>query len=155
MNRRQFHILMAEDDPDDRVLVKESLDHNFLACKLDFVGDGEQLLDYLRRNRDYATLADAPLPDLILLDLNMPRKDGREALRAIKVDPALRRIPIVVLTTSRAEDDVFQTYDTGGSSFIIKPSTFDGWIDIMKTLVKYWFETVELPAERMSPFHAR
>lgn len=139
-------ILVAEDDPDDRLLVQEAFDESRLANELYFVEDGEELLDYLLRQNDYEG-EDAPYPGLILLDLNMPRKDGREALAEIKQNAKLRRIPIVVMTTSKAEEDILRTYDLGVSSFIVKPITFDGLVDIMRALGRYWFEIVELPAE--------
>jgi CheY-like chemotaxis protein len=104
-------------------------------------------MDYLYRRAEYTTLADGPLPGLILLDLNMPRKDGREALEEIKSDPGLRRIPIVVLTTSKAEEDILRSYDLGVNSFIIKPVVFESLVEIVKTLSKYWFEIVELPSD--------
>ncbi|MFQ5752415.1 MAG: response regulator [bacterium] len=140
-------ILIAEDDPDDRILVTDALQENRLANHLEFVEDGEELLDYLYRRGKYTELNHTPLPGLILLDLNMPRKDGREALKEIKADHILRRIPIVVLTTSKAEEDILRTYDLGVSSFITKPVTFEGLVDLMKTLMKYWFQIVELPPE--------
>lgn len=141
-------ILMADDDPDDRMLIRDAVEESRLANTLDFVEDGEELMDYLRRRGAYEALLDDPLPSLILLDLNMPRKDGREALREIKADSELRRIPIVVLTTSKAEEDVLRTYDLGVNSFIIKPVTFESLVDITRTLAKYWFEIVELPADK-------
>ena len=137
-------ILYADDDAEDRMLVKEAWEENRLANELHFVEDGEELLDYLRRNGKYADL-NSSLPGMILLDLNMPRKDGREALQEIKADPRLRSIPVVVLTTSKAEEDILRSYDLGVNSFIIKPVTFDSLVDITKTLSKYWFEVVELP----------
>ncbi|HMQ51753.1 MAG TPA: response regulator [Anaerolineae bacterium] len=146
---KSITILMADDDPDDRMLTREALEESRLANFLHFVEDGEQLLAYLRREGDYAYLANEPLPGLILLDLNMPKKDGREALKEIKADPALRFVPVVVLTTSKAEEDILRTYDLGVNSFIVKPVTFDSLVDILKTLAKYWFEIVELPHERM------
>jgi CheY-like chemotaxis protein len=142
---RPIIILMADDDPDDRMLTEEAWEENQLASELHFVEDGEQLLEYLFRRGEYAHLAGKPLPGLILLDLNMPKKDGREALREIKTDPDLRRIPIVILTTSKAEEDILRTYDLGASSFITKPVTFEALVDVVKTLAKYWFEIVELP----------
>jgi CheY-like chemotaxis protein len=145
LNERPITILMAEDDPDDRVLAQEALEESRLANDLHFVTDGEELLDYLYRRGKFTNPDDAPRPGLILLDLNMPRKDGREAIREIKADPNLRRIPIVVLTTSKAEEDIYRSYDLGVSSFIIKPAAFESLVDIMKTLSKYWFEVVELP----------
>ncbi len=140
-------ILMADDDPDDRMLTKEAFEEAQLANELHFVEDGEQLMDYLHRKSRYANLAGYRLPGLILLDLNMPRKDGREALKEIKSDPNLRRIPIVVLTTSKAEEDILRSYDLGVNSFIIKPVVFESLVEIMKTLGKYWFEIVELPPD--------
>jgi CheY-like chemotaxis protein len=142
-----IRILMADDDPDDRLMAKEALEEARLINHFDTVDDGEQLMDYLHRRGDYEYLADQPLPGLILLDLNMPRKDGREALKAIKADPGLRRIPIVVLTTSKEDEDVARTYDLGVNSFIVKPVTFQGLVDVMKILAKYWFQIVRLPAD--------
>ena len=140
-------ILIADDDPDDRLLAKDALQESRLANDLRFVEDGEQLMEYLRRTGNFSDPASSPRPGLILLDLNMPRKDGREALREIKADPELRQIPIIVLTTSKAEEDIYRTYDLGVSSFITKPVTFDSLVGIMKVLAKYWFEIVELPPE--------
>lgn len=142
-------ILMAEDDPDDRMLVADALEEAHLKNPLEFVEDGEQLMDYLRRRGDYSHLKDTPLPGLILLDLNMPKKDGREALAEIKADEKLHNIPVVILTTSQAEEDVLRTYDLGVNSFISKPVTFDGLVDIIKTLGHYWFEIVTLPKEQV------
>ena len=142
----QITLLMADDDPDDRMLARDALQEARLANDLHFVEDGEELMDYLHRRGKYAELNNSPLPGLILLDLNMPRKDGREALREIKTDPDLRRIPVVVLTTSKAEQDIYRTYDLGVNSFIIKPVSFESLVDIMKTLGKYWFNIVELPS---------
>ncbi len=142
---RPITILMADDDPDDCMLTKEALEENRLANGLHFVADGEELMDYLYRRDKYKEPATAPRPGMILLDLNMPRKDGREALKEIKADPGLRRIPVVILTTSKAEEDILRTYDLGASSFITKPVTFESLVEVMKTLAKYWFEIVELP----------
>ena len=141
-------ILMADDDADDRQLTKDAFAESRLANDLRFVEDGEDLLDYLHRRGRYAAEGAAPRPGLILLDLNMPRKDGREALREIKSDPSLRHIPVVVLTTSEAEEDVYRSYDLGVNSFITKPVTFEGLVAVMRTLGQYWFEIVELPASR-------
>lgn len=138
-------ILMAEDDPDDRMLTKDALQEARLANDMYFVEDGEELMDYLYHRGKYADPKSSPLPGLILLDLNMPRKDGREALKEIKGDHELRQIPIVILTTSKAEEDILRSYDLGVNSFIIKPVTFEALVDVMKTLAKYWFEIVELP----------
>lgn len=140
-------ILLADDDPDDRLMCTEALAESRLANELHTVADGEELLEYLRRRGRYApgTGKPAPRPGLILLDLNMPRKDGREALAEIKADPTLRSIPVVVLTTSKAEEDVYRSYDLGVNSFITKPVTFAALVDVMTALGRYWFEIVELP----------
>jgi CheY-like chemotaxis protein len=139
-------ILMAEDDPDDRMLTRDAFDEARLSNDLRFVEDGEQLMNYLQWRGPYADPNDAPRPGLILLDLNMPKKDGREALQEIKADPELRKIPIVVLTTSKAEQDILRTYNLGGNSFITKPVTFEALVEVVKTLAKYWFAIVELPS---------
>ena len=140
-------ILYADDDPEDRMLVKDAWEESHLANPLVFVEDGEELMDYLHRRGRFAELAGVPLPGLILLDLNMPKKDGREALQEIKSDPQLRSIPIVVLTTSKAEEDIFRAYDLGVNSFIVKPVTFQSLVDLTLALSRYWFEIVELPRE--------
>jgi CheY-like chemotaxis protein len=149
--RTAFSILMADDDADDRLMAQDAFDEVHLANELHFVEDGEALLDYLYRRGHYATRSAGQEPGLILLDLNMPKKDGREALQEIKADPALRHIPIVVLTTSRAEEDILRTYDLGVNSFITKPVTFAGLVDLVKTLTHYWFELVTLPPKRLEP----
>jgi len=123
-------IVVADDDPDDRLMIEEAFDENRLKNNLVFVEDGEELIDYLRRTGKHAgAAADGPV-GVVLLDLNMPRMDGREALEIIKADPELQRIPVVVLTTSRAEEDILKTYDLGVSSFITKPVTFDGLVEV-------------------------
>ena len=144
MKGKAIKILLAEDDPDDRLLLQEALQEGRLANELTCVEDGEELLDYLHQRGKWA--GGAPRPGLILLDLNMPKLDGREALRAIKADPSLRQIPIVVLTTSKAEEDVLRSYDLGANSFITKPVTFQSMVDLMRVLGRYWLEIVELPA---------
>ena len=144
--RKPIAILVADDDPDDRQMTKEALEENYLLNDLRFVVDGEELLHYLRREGKYADPQASPRPGLILLDLNMPRMDGREALKKIKSDPTLRRIPVIVLTTSKAEEDIYRTYDLGVNSFITKPVNFEQLVAVMKALGKYWFEIVELPA---------
>ncbi len=138
-------ILMADDDEDDRLLAKDALEECRLANDLHFVIDGEDLMDYLYHRGKYTQVIKSPRPGLILLDLNMPRKDGREALQEIKADPELRPIPIIVLTTSKAEEDIYRTYDLGANSYIAKPVTFESLVSVMKALGKYWFEIVELP----------
>ena len=141
-------ILMADDDADDRLLAKDALAECQLASDLHFVENGEELLDYLHRRGKYTQVAESPRPGLILLDLNMPKKDGREALREIKADPALRKIPVVVLTTSKADTDIGRIYELGANSFISKPVSFESLVDVMKTLGRYWFEIVELPGRK-------
>lgn len=148
MNPRPITILLADDDADDRQMAREALEESRLMNDFRWVEDGEALIDYLRRRGRYAAPDAAPRPGLILLDLNMPRKDGREALREIKSDADLRSIPIVVLTTSKAEEDIYRTYDLGVNSFITKPVTFAGLVDVMKSLGRYWFEIVELPPDK-------
>jgi CheY-like chemotaxis protein len=138
-------ILMADDDPDDRQMTKEAFEESHLVNDLRFVEDGEELMDYLHRRGKYADPASSPRPGLILLDLNMPRKDGREALEEIKNDPRLRTIRVVVLTTSKAEEDIVRTYNLSAASYITKPVTFEGLLDVIKTMGKYWLEIVELP----------
>jgi two-component system response regulator len=138
-------ILLADDDPDDRQLTKEAFEENHLANDLRFVEDGQELMDYLHQRGKYATPGSAPTPGLILLDLNMPRKDGREALQEIKADPRFRNIRVIVMTTSKAEEDVVRSYDLSAASYITKPVTFERLVDVIKTLGKYWLEIVELP----------
>ncbi|MFP4031329.1 MAG: response regulator [Desulfococcaceae bacterium] len=144
-NPRPVTILMADDDPDDRLMAREAFEESRLANRLFFVHDGEELMDYLFRRGDFADPARSPRPGVILLDLNMPRKDGREALGEIKTDPDLRRIPIVILTTSKAEEDILRSYDLGANSFITKPVTFESLLNVVRTISSYWFEIVELP----------
>jgi CheY-like chemotaxis protein len=141
-------ILMADDDPDDRLLTADALKEARLINDIRFVENGEELLDYLRRTGKFAPPVDAPRPGLILLDLNMPKKDGRTVLKELKLDTDLRTIPIVVLTTSKDDEDVYRSYDLGVNSYIVKPVTFEALVDILQTLEKYWFEIVELPPAR-------
>lgn len=138
-------LLVADDDLDDCMLIREALMESRLVNDLRFVHDGEELMAYLRREGPYAAPGAAPSPGLILLDLNMPRKDGREALQEIKADPRLQQIPVVVLTTSQAEEDIYRSYQLGVNSYITKPVTFVSLLDMVQTLGKYWFEIVELP----------
>lgn len=145
-NRNPINILMADDDEDDRLMSKEAMEEARLTNNIYFVEDGEELMDYLYQRGKYSGSNNSPRPGLILLDLNMPKKDGREALKEIKADPDLRQIPVVVLTTSQAEQDIYRTYDLGVSSFITKPVSFEGLVEVMKTFSKYWFEIVRLPS---------
>jgi CheY-like chemotaxis protein len=139
-------ILIADDDEEDRVLTEEALADARLANDLRFVVDGQDLIDYLRHEGNYAGGKGAPRPGIILLDLNMPKLDGREALGLIKSDPALKQIPVVVLTTSSADADVVRSYELGVNSFIVKPVTFAGLVEVMHGFSRYWFEIVELPS---------
>jgi CheY-like chemotaxis protein len=144
-NKQGIVILMADDDDDDFLLTEKALKQSKLLNTLRRVRDGEELLEYLRKEGEFANRTDCPRPGVILLDLNMPRKDGREALKDIKSDEMLRDIPVVVFTTSKAEEDIHKSYQLGVNSFITKPVTFDSLIHVMQTLGKYWFEIVELP----------
>jgi two-component system response regulator len=140
-------ILMADDDPDDRMLTQEAFIRSRIANELRFVVDGEDLMDYLKRRGRYQDPASSPRPGLILLDLNMPRMSGREALEEIQADPELKRIRVVILTTSKAEEDILRSYDLNVASYITKPVTFAGLVDVVTTLGKYWLEIVELPPD--------
>jgi CheY-like chemotaxis protein len=144
-NAKPVTFLIAEDDPDDRLLINEAFQESLVSNSVFFVQDGVELMDYLNRQGIYADPAVAPTPDLILLDLNMPRKDGREALAEIKSDPRLRYIPVVVLTTSKAEEDIMRSYDIGAASYITKPVTFDGLVEAIKGFKQYWVQIVCLP----------
>ncbi len=141
-------ILMADDDADDRLLAKDAFAESRFNGDLQFVENGEELLDYLLHRGKYENAATAPRPKLILLDLNMPKKDGREVLREIKTDPDLRRIPVVVLTTSQADTDVGGIYELGANSFICKPVKYDALVNVMRVLGEYWFRTVEVAGPR-------
>ncbi|OZY85720.1 two-component system response regulator [Cellvibrio mixtus] len=143
--KKTLVILMADDDADDRLLAQDAMHESRVLNELYFVEDGVQLLRYLRGEGEFAERATYPMPGLILLDLNMPKMDGREALAEIKADPGLRRIPVVILTTSKAEEDMVKGYDLGAASYITKPVTFDALVELMRTLGKYWVEFVELP----------
>lgn len=144
--KKSFVILMADDDADDRLLTEEAIAETYPKNHLHFVEDGEQLLDFLYQRGEFEGVEEKP--DLILLDLNMPRKDGREALRQIKADANLRHIPVVVLTTSQAHEDILRMYNLGVNSYITKPVSFERLVDVMRMLGLYWFETVKLPSER-------
>jgi two-component system, response regulator len=137
-------MLIAEDDPDDRMLVREAFDDARLLNDLHFVVDGVDLFDYLYRRGKYDK-ENAPRPGIILLDLNMPRMDGREVIERLKEDTELRKIPVVVLTTSKAEEDLLRSYDLGVSGFIVKPVMFEALVSVIKGIAQYWFHIVELP----------
>jgi len=138
-------ILMAEDDADDRLLVQDALAECGLVTDVRFVEDGVELMDYLSRKHEFSSPASSPWPGLIILDLNMPRMDGREALKELKAHPEWRKIPVVVLTTSTAEPDIERVYALGANSFISKPVSFEVLVGLMKTVVDYWFKVVVLP----------
>lgn len=146
MRQKSITILMADDDLDDLEMTREALHESRVHNELVTVTNGEECLDYLYHTGKYSGNDAATRPGLILLDLNMPRIDGREVLKKIKQDPNLRSIPVIVLTTSKAEEDVFKTYDLGVNSYIVKPVDFAQLVDIMKTLDRYWFTIVEIPA---------
>lgn len=145
--RQPITILIADDDPDDRLMTEDALREARLANDLHFVEDGVELISYLKRTHEYEAEVESPRPGIILLDLNMPRMDGREALEVIKTDPSLRRIPVVILTTSKAEEDIYHSYDLGVSGYITKPVTFAGLVAAMRQLGRYWFEVVALPED--------
>ena len=146
-NENMLPILMVDDDKDDRMMTERALRKNRVINPIRFLEDGEELLAYLRRQGKYADPKSSPRPCFILLDLNMPRMDGRRALEIIKSDPEFKKIPVVVLTTSQAEEDIVRSYDTGANSFITKPVSFDGLVSIMDSLKNYWLEIVDLPHE--------
>ena len=145
--RNSIRIVVADDDADDRMMIKDAFEESKLSNPVDFVEDGMQLMEYLRREGEYRHLANQPYPGFVLLDLNMPRKDGRTVLKEIKESAELHRIPIIILTTSKAEEDIVKTYNLGVNSFICKPVSFDKLVDIVKTVGHYWIEIVALPPE--------
>lgn len=145
MNTKAITILIADDDEDDRLLTQDALTESRVLNTLHCVEDGVELLEYLNREGKYQDKINSPRPNLILLDLNMPRKDGREALKEIKANPKLKGIPVVILTTSKEEEDKIRGYNLGAASYITKPVSFDGLVELMKTLGKYWIEFVEFP----------
>ncbi len=146
-NGESIKILIADDDPDDRMLIEEAFEENRISNELYFVEDGEELLEFLQHEGKWSDPETSPRPGLILLDLNMPRMDGREALRRIKANPALANIPVVVLTTSKQEEDILRTYGLGVNSFITKPVTFEGLLRVTQVLTSYWIEIVQLPGQ--------
>ncbi|MCC7301909.1 MAG: response regulator [Bacteroidia bacterium] len=142
---KSIEILIADDDAEDRMLITDALYESRLKNTIQHVENGEELLQYLRNEGKFSERLLYPLPGIILLDLNMPKKDGREALREIKSDQRLSSIPVIVLTTSKAEEDIVRSYGLGVNSFISKPVSFNAMVEIMRTLNKYWFDIVELP----------
>ena len=142
--KKSLTILVADDDEIDRGFIMRAWAKSRAANDLRFVEDGVELLEYLRHIGQYSAPSSSPRPAVILLDLNMPRKDGREALQEIKADPELRQIPIIVLTSSQAEEDFCRSYDLGANSYIIKPVTFEALVDVLQVLGRYWIEIVDL-----------
>jgi two-component system, chemotaxis family, response regulator Rcp1 len=145
---RPIEILLVEDSPSDTDLTIEALDEGKVANHLSIVEDGVQAMEFLRRQNQYAG---APRPDLILLDLNLPRKDGREVLTELKSDPDLRAIPVVVLTTSRAEEDVLRAYQLQANCFITKPVDFRQFLDVVRSIENFWLTVVTLPPNGNQP----
>lgn len=144
-NKTVMPILMVDDDKDDRMLTEKALRKNRVINPIHFLEDGEELMEYLQKKGKFSAPGAAPTPCFVLLDLNMPRMDGRKALSLIKADPTLRKIPIVVLTTSQAEEDIVRSYSLGANSFITKPVQFESLVNLMDSLKQYWLEIVELP----------
>lgn len=143
--RETISILMAEDDMDDCLLFKDAFDESGIEVSLAFVSDGVELMQQLT---DILADRNRQLPDLLLLDLNMPRMDGREALRAIREHAGLRHLPVIILTTSRAELDIMISYQLGANSYVTKPNRYDDLIEVLRSLERYWTETVQLPSTR-------
>ncbi|MDA0578609.1 MAG: response regulator [Verrucomicrobia bacterium] len=141
---RPVRILLVEDNPGDVQLTREALRENKIANELHVAKDGEEALRFLHRQPPHAT---APRPDLILLDLNLPRKDGREVLADIKADPGLRRIPVVILTTSKAESDILRSYDLHVNCYVTKPLNLDRFLEVIHAIESFWLSIVELPPE--------
>lgn len=144
---KAIYIVVADDDEDDRLMTKEAFEELKILNELFFVKDGVELLDFLYRRNQYADVEKSPRPGLILLDLNMPRIDGREALKIIKADESLRSIPITIFTTSKAEEDIIRSYNLGVNCFVTKPVTYPGLVDVVRQLNSFWFELVELPRQ--------
>ena len=142
--REPVEILLAEDNPGDVKLTRKALEKGRLANNLHVVNDGVETMEFLRGEGEYEG---RPRPDLVLLDLNMPRKDGREVLEEIKEHRKLKRIPVVVLTSSEAEEDVIRSYDLHANAYLTKPADFDGFIDVVGTLEEFWLQVVKLPPE--------
>jgi len=140
-----IHILIVEDDEDDQILIREAFAENFISNPIFFVNNGDEMLQFLSSRKNSRDKKKMPLPGLILLDLNLPGKDGREALADVKSDPDLRRIPIIIFTTSKAEEDIIKSYDLGVAGFITKPVTFQGLMKIVQVIKNYWLTIVELP----------
>ena len=148
LSKSSITILLVEDDPADQELTRRAFEEGRILNRLEIVDDGLQALEYLRQTGRYSEPGSAPRPDLVLLDLNLPGLDGREVLKAIRADPELQLIPVVALTTSRAEQDVIETYEAGVNSYITKPLAMDDFVQLLRSLERYWFEVVKLPPHR-------
>ncbi len=146
-NLRMATVLLVEDNPAERNLARRALQKGVMQCDLRVVSDGEEAMDYLWRRGPYAAAEQSPRPHLILLDLNMPKLDGRQVLEKIKSDPALQSIPVVVMTTSRHDEDIARNYQLGCNSFISKPVEVHEFLDALRQLGCYWLRLVVLPAE--------
>ncbi|WP_246128503.1 response regulator [Pleionea sediminis] len=140
-----IQIHMCDDDPDDCLLFKDAIEEANVLNNISFTQDGQDLIDFLKREGEYQNLKNTALPDIILLDLNMPRKDGREALKEIKGNQSLKHIPIIILTTSKEEEDILKSYNLGASSYITKPVTFEKLVELVHKFSDYWFKIVKLP----------
>lgn len=140
-----FRILMADDDPDDCLMARDAWKETGLNVNFQTVKDGEELLDYLYQRGAYEGLRGQPLPEMILLDLNMPRLDGREALRAIRAEPVFKHLPVIAFTTSSESIEVRRMYSLGANSFLVKPVTFDRLVNLLKAIYNYWYQTAHLP----------
>lgn len=152
MTRKPVHFLIAEDDAEDRMLLAEAFSENRLSNLVHFVENGVDLMEYLQRKNKYSDMRTYPRPGIIILDLNMPKMDGREALKELKNNPDFKEIPVVVLTTSKTEEDVIRSYGLGVNSFITKPVSFDALVNVIRDLGRYWLEVVELPIHNERPF---
>jgi CheY-like chemotaxis protein len=139
---KSIDVLLVEDDPGDTLMIREAFEDNKVRNRLTCVTDGVQALEFLRREGEHAG---APRPDLILLDLNLPRKDGREVLAEIKADDSLRSIPVVVLTTSQAEEDVLRSYELHANAYVTKPVDFERFIDVVRQIDNFFVTVVKLP----------
>lgn len=147
-NDKQVIVVVADDDEDDRLMTREAFQESGLANKVLFVQDGVELMDYMYRRGKFADPESSPRPGLILLDLNMPRMDGHEALKLLKSDEALRPIPVTIFTTSKAQEDIVRTYGLGSNCFVTKPVSFTGLVDTIRQLGNFWFDLVEIPISK-------
>ncbi|GAB2676201.1 response regulator [Flavihumibacter cheonanensis] len=141
----KVYILVAEDDADDRFLLETAFAENGFKGKLEFVENGVELLDYLRNLKKEDANTDHPLPGFILLDLNMPKKDGREVLKEIKEDPRFKKIPVIVFTTTKNENEINRCYELGANTYVVKPVGFENLVKTIEDIRSYWFSTAQIP----------